>query len=92
MRPSEPIEGVIDDLEEAIKWRGILPHLKAAREAKDDAVRLVAIRDAAAFAIKTLTGNDPYTSPAMATFALVVELAQTDPRVLASVTRLLPRK
>lgn len=89
---NDPIEGVIDDLEEAMRWRGILPHLKAAREAKDDAARLVALRDAAAFALKTLTGSDPYTSPAMATFALIVELAQSDPRVLASVTRLMPRK
>ena len=89
---TDAVGGLWDDIEEGLKWKGILPHLKAAREAKDDAARLVALRDTAAFALKTLTGGDPYTSPAMATFALVVELAQTDPRVLASITRLLPRK
>jgi hypothetical protein len=89
---TDAVGGLWDDIEEAIHWKPILPLLKRAREAHDDAARLTAIRDVAAFAVRTLTNGDPYTSPAFATFALVVELAQTDPRVLASVTRLMPRE
>lgn len=89
---SDDIGGLWDDIEEGLKWKPILPLLRRAREATTDASRLVAIRDVAAFALKTLTNADPYTSPAFATFALVVELAQTDPRVLASITRLMPKK
>ncbi len=89
---TDDIEGLWDDIEEGLKWKPILPLLKQAREAQGEAAKLVAIRNVGAFVLKTLTGKDPYTSPAFATFALVVELAQTDPRVLASVARLLPQK
>ena len=83
-------ESLWDDLKEAATWKPILPLLKAAREAPDGPAKLAAIRDAAAFALRTLTGKDPYHGPAFATFALVVELAQTDPRVAKTIARLLP--
>jgi hypothetical protein len=83
-------ESLWDDIQEGIKWKPILPLLKAAREAPDGPAKLVAIRDVAAFVLRTLTGKDPYHGPAFATFALVVELAQTDPRVAKSIARMLP--
>jgi len=92
MTDPAPVEGIWDDVQEGLKWKPILPLLKKARETQGEAARLLALRDVGAFVLKNLTGRDPYTSPAFATFALIVDLAQNDPRVLASVTRLLPKE
>ena len=87
---SHDTESLWDDIQEGIKWKPILPLLKAAQEARGTPAKLVAIRDVAAFALRTLTGKDPYHGPAFVTFALLVDLAQTDPRVAATVGRLFP--
>jgi hypothetical protein len=87
---SNKSEGWIDDFSEAVKWKPILPLLKRARETTDTAAKLVAIRDVVAFVLKTLFNKDPYQGPAFVTFALVVDLAQTDKRILDTIKRLLP--
>jgi len=79
-----------DDIQEGMKWKPILPLLTAAREARGSAARLAAWQAVAAFAIRTGTGKDPYSMPGFTTFALVVELARTDPRVLATIDRIFP--
>ena len=83
-------ESLWDDAQEAYRWRPLMPLLKKARETPPSPEKLAASRDAAAFVLRTLTGRDPYKMPGFATFALVVELAQTDPRVQATVERLFP--
>ena len=87
---SDKSEGWIDDFQEAVKWKPVLPLLKKARETTDTAAKLIAIRDVAAFVLKTLTNKDPYQGPAFVTFALVIDLAQTDKRILDTIKRLLP--
>jgi hypothetical protein len=87
---SDKAEGWVDDFTEAVKWKPILPLLKKARETTDTAAKLVAIRDVAAFVLKTLTNKDPYHGSAFVTFALLVDIAQTDKRVLDTIKRLLP--
>lgn len=88
---SESVEGVWDDVQEAIRWKPVLPLLRATREAKATPEKMAAIRDLAAFVLRQLTDKDPYTSPAFTTFALVVELTKTDDRVRATIERILPR-
>ena len=90
---NEEIEygGIWDDAQEALRWRPVLPLVKAVREAKETPEKLTAIRNVAAFVVRNLTGKYPYTSPAFVAFALVVDLTHTDPRVRAEVERLLPR-
>lgn len=89
---SEQSGSLIDDAAELIRWRPVLPLLHQVRSTTGVA-KLVAIRDALAFILKQSYGtNNPYSSPAFATFALVVELAQSDARVLASIERLLPKE
>lgn len=80
--------GFIDEAQEALKWRPILALLRDAREAPAGVAKLVAIRNAAEFALRTLGPHDPQTLPAFRVFTLVVELAQTDPRVAALVESL----
>jgi hypothetical protein len=87
---SHDTEGLWDDIQEGYRWKPILGLLKVARETRGTAARLVAWQAVAAFAIRTGTGKDPFTLPAFVTFALVVELAHTDPRVLATIERMLP--
>ena len=87
---SHDTESLWDDVQEGLKWKPVLPLLKAAREAKGTPAKLVAIQNVAAFALRTLTGKDPYHGPAFLAFALVVDLAQTDPRVAETISRLLP--
>jgi len=89
---TEPAGSIIDDVLEAARWKPLMPMLKRAREATDTAQKLVASRDAAAFILRQLTNSDPYLSPAFVTFALVVELSQTDQRVRSTVERLLKLK
>jgi hypothetical protein len=89
---SEPVGSIIDDVLEATRWKPLMPMLRRARQATDTAEKLIASRDAAAFILRQLTNADPYLSPAFVTFALVVELSQTDPRVRSTVERLLKLK
>ena len=87
---SDECGGLWDDVTEGVKWRPILGLLKVARETRGTAARLAAWQAVAAFAIRTGMGKDPYSLPAFTTFALVVDLARTDPRVLATIERMLP--
>lgn len=80
--------GFIDEAQEAIRWRPILNLLREAREAPPGVAKLAAIRNVAEFALRTLGPHDPQTLPAFRVFSLVVELAQTDPRVSALVESL----
>jgi len=86
---TEPVGSIIDDVLEAARWKPLMPMLKRAREATDTVEKLKASRDAAAFILRQLTGADPYTLPAFVTFALAVDLSQTDPRVRATIERLI---
>jgi hypothetical protein len=81
MSGAQEFGGVWDDIAEAVKWKPILPLLKAAREAPAGPAKLVAVRDVVAFFLRTAQGGDPYQRPAFRAFALFVELANTDPRV-----------
>lgn len=91
---SKPVESesVVDDLAELLRWRPVLPLLKAAREQLEPGAKLVALRDLSAFVLRQLwEGRDPYSSPAFATFALLVSKAGEDPQLLAAFARLLPK-
>ena len=81
-----------DDIQEGVKWKPILPLMKSAREARGTAARLAAWQAVAAFVIRTGTGQDPYKLPAFMAFALVAELARTDPRVVEVIERIIPPK
>jgi hypothetical protein len=83
-------ESLWDDIQEGIKWKPILPLLKAARETRGTAARLAAWQAVAAFAIKTGLKKDPYSLPGFVVFALLVEIAHTDKRVLTVIERVLP--
>lgn len=74
-------ESVIDDIEEAIKWRPLMPLLRAAREEKDTAAKMEAIERAAAFVVRTLFQTDPYRHRVFMVYSLVADLARKDPRV-----------
>lgn len=88
-----PSESVWDDLQEALRWKPLLPLLKQAREADSPRAKLRAIREAAAFILRQLwEGRDPYSSPAFSTFSLLVAKAEEDPQVMVAVERLLPQK
>ena len=89
---AEEFGGLWDDIQEAMKWKPVVPLLKAAREAPDEKARLVALREVGAFIIRTLTGESPYSSRPFAMFCTFVELAQTDDRVLAMWESALPQK
>jgi hypothetical protein len=87
---SDEYGGLWDDVQEGLKWKPILPLLKIARETKGTAARLAAWQAVAAFAIRTGLKKDPYSLQAFTTFALLVELAHTDKRVLTVIERVLP--
>jgi hypothetical protein len=87
---SDEYGGLWDDAQEAYRWKPILGLLKVARETKGTAARLVAWQAVAAFAIRTGLNKDPYSLKAFNAYALLVELAHTDPRVVAVIERVLP--
>ena len=90
MSDTAEIEGIIDDVKEAIRWKPILPLLKATREASG-AAKFAAVRDAVVFFCKNV-GIDPWQSKVFVSFAVLVDLSTTDPRVLAMLEELLPPK
>ena len=81
-----------DDIREALLWRPIVPLLKKARDTHDVAAKLVAVRNVVACFTRIVTNQktDPYSSPGFMAFALLVDLAQADKRVLDTIKRLLP--
>ena len=81
-----------DEIHEAVLWRPIVPLLKKARDTHDLAAKLVAVREVIACFTRIVTNQktDPYASPGFMALALLVDLAQTDKRVLDTIKRLLP--
>lgn len=77
----DKVEGWLDDIEEAIKWRPLLPLLRAAREEKDTVAKMQAIERAAAFVVRTMFQTDPYQHRIFAVYSLIADLARKDPRV-----------
>ena len=84
------MESIIDDVQEALRWKQILPLLKATREASGPA-KFAAIRDAVVFGCKNV-GFDLWQSKAFLAFAVMVELSAKDPRILSMLEDLLPPK
>lgn len=88
-RADRRIESVWDDISEAVKWKPILPLLKAARDAAPGPAKLAAIRDVVEFFLHTTTGAEPKAMPGFQAFNLFVEVSQSDPRVGQAVSRLM---
>ena len=55
--------------------------LSALEDAKTTSTRMIAVRNLAAFFIRTAFGVDPYSRRAFWTYAMLVDLAQKDIRV-----------
>lgn len=82
---SREAESLWTDVEEALKWKPILPLLRAAREAQDIVSKMEAIERVAAFVIRTMFQADPYQHRAFMLYCLVSDLVRKDPRVRAVV-------
>ena len=87
---SDEYGGLLDEIHTGLQWKPILGLLKVAQETKGTAARLAAWQAVAAFAIKTGLKKDPFSLPGFVAFALLVELAHSDPRVLTVIERVLP--
>lgn len=72
------VGGVWDDVSTALKWKPILPLLKSMEEANGTVAKAEAIRDLAAFAIKTGLKTDPYNHRAFLVYAKFVDLMKKD--------------
>ena len=78
MKDVVEVEGVWDDVQTALKWKPILPLLKAMEESNGTVAKAEAIRDLAAFAIKTGLNTDPYGHRAFLVYAKFVDLMKKD--------------
>lgn len=78
MSNEQEFEGIWDDVQEALKWKPVLPKLKAFEDAKGTADKAHALQDLAAFAIQTGTGQDPYKNRSFLAFAKFVSLIKND--------------
>ena len=75
----EEFGGWWDDVQTAREWLPILAMLKAIKDEADLVAKLERIRDAAAFAVKTTTGADPYKRRGFLIFAKAVDTIKHDP-------------
>jgi hypothetical protein len=72
------VEGLWDDLKEALKWKPILPLLQNLEKSQETPDKLLAIRDIAAFAIKTGLNTEPYQHRLFIVYCKFCELVQQD--------------
>ena len=78
MSEPEEMEGWWDDIQTAREWLPILAMLKAIKDETELVAKLERIRDAAAFAVRTTTGADPYKRRAFLIFAKAVDTIKHD--------------
>jgi len=72
------IGGIWDDVQEALKWKPILPLLKKLENSRGTIDKAEAIRELAAFAIKTGLNTDPYNHRAFLIYAKFIDLMKKD--------------
>ena len=72
------MEGLWDDLKEALKWKPILPLLQNLEKATGVPEKMLAIRDISAFAIKVGLNTEPHQHRLFIIYAKFCELVQQD--------------
>jgi hypothetical protein len=75
--------GIWDDVQTGLKWKPILPMLQALESSKGTVDKMRALRNVAAFAIKTGLKVDPYSRRGFLIFSKYVDLCDRDPEWLA---------
>lgn len=78
-----------DDVQTALKWKPILPLVKALEDAQGTVGKAEAARDLGAFAIKNALNTDPYKHRAFLIYCKFVELIREDKQWLAIVEGIL---
>ena len=81
--------GVWDDVQTALKWKPILPLVKALEDAQGTVAKADAARDLGAFAIKNALNTDPYKHRVFLIYCKFVELIRSDPEWRAIVEDIL---
>lgn len=81
--------GIWDDVQTALKWKPILPLVKALEDAQGTVAKAEAARELSAFAIKNALNTDPYKHRAFLIYCKFVELIKEDPQWLAIVEGIL---
>ena len=81
--------GIWDDVQTALKWKPILPLVKALEDAQGTVGKAEAARDLGAFAIKNALNTDPYRHRFFLVFCKFVELIKSDPEWRAIVEDIL---
>lgn len=74
-----------DDVQTALKWKPILPLVKALEDAQGTVAKAEAARELSAFAIKNALNTDPYKHRVFLVYCKFVELIRQDPAWLAIV-------
>lgn len=70
--------GAWDDIQTALKWKPILPLLENLEKSSDLIGRAKAIKELAAFAIKTGLHTDPYGRRGFLIYCKFIELIEND--------------
>lgn len=78
-----------DDVQTALKWKPILPLVKALEDADGTIQKAEAAEKLAAFAIKTALNTHPYKHRSFLIYCKLVELIKRDPEWLAIVEGIL---
>jgi hypothetical protein len=81
--------GIWDDVQTALKWKPILPLVKALEDAQGTVAKAEAARELGAFAIKNALNTDPFRNRAFLIYCKSVELIKEDPQWLAIVEGIL---
>lgn len=81
--------GVWDDVQTALKWKPILPLVKALEDAQGTVAKAEAARELGAFAIQNALNTDPYKHRAFLIYCKFVELIRSDPEWRAIVEDIL---
>lgn len=77
--------GIWDDVQTALKWKPILPLVKALEDASGTVGKAEAAKELAAFAIKNALNTNPYKHRAFLIYCKFIELIKKDPEWLAIV-------
>lgn len=78
-----------DDVQTALKWKPILPLVKALEDAQGTVDKAEAARELGAFAIKNALNTDPYKHRVFLIYCKFVELIRSDPEWRAIVEDIL---
>ena len=73
--------GLIETIRIARRWKPVIGLLSAVEDAGTTCTRMIAIRNLAAFCIRTAFNVDPYSKRLFWTYAMLCDLAQRDIRV-----------